>query len=242
MVYALLILSLAALYGFQRNDVRNFRRFREIEDSSVRRRQFLRWAAKACAMFLGVPVAGLAILGRLDALWSFPREFWEVGMEMPQFDTGGAMTGAAIGAVIGGAILGAFIAIRRGKPVRQPKGLDIAPMLPRNRAELLHLVPLVVNAGISEEIFFRIYLPLLLMLAGADGWIAFGASALIFGVLHRYQGWLGVLMTAALGGVFTMLYLGSGGLLLPVLFHVLINANALLFRPAVQWRFSRRAD
>ncbi|RYE77321.1 MAG: CPBP family intramembrane metalloprotease [Oxalobacteraceae bacterium] len=151
-------------------------------------------------------------------------------------------TGAAIGALAGGAILGAVIAWRRGKPTKVPKGIDITPMLPRNGAELLYVVPLVLNAGISEEIFFRVYLPLLLVLAGVESWVAFAASVAIFGLLHRYQGWLGVLITTMLGAVFTLLYLGSGGLLLPILFHLLVNANALLVRPAFQLRFRRGSD
>ncbi|MBX3563146.1 MAG: CPBP family intramembrane metalloprotease [Sphingomonas sp.] len=242
MAIALLIASLAALYWFQRNDVRNFQRFREVEDTKTRQRAFLRWAAGACAMFLGVPLIGLATLGRFDALTEFPEEFWSVALEVPAIQTGGVAMGAAIGAVIGGAIAGALIALRRGKAARPPKGMDITPLLPRNRAELLHVVPLAINAGISEEIFFRVYLPLLLVLAGVPGWIAFVASALIFGAMHRYQGVLGVAVTLVLGMVFTALYLASGGLLVPILFHLLINANALLFRPAVQLRFRRPAD
>lgn len=241
MAAALLVLSLAALFWFQRNDVRNFRRFREVADTRRRQRTFLLWAAKACAMFLGVPLLGLALLDRLDALAEFPQEFSEAGMQVPAIPANSVLIGAAIGAVVGGAILGAMIALRPGKPARQPAGLDITPMVPRNRAELLHVVPLVVNAGVSEEVFFRLYLPFLLVLMGAAGWVAFTASVLLFGLLHRYQGWLGVLVTTALGGVFTLLYLGSGGLLLPVLLHLLINANALLFRPAMQLRF-RPAD
>ena len=242
MAWALLVASLAALVWFHRNDVGNFGRFRAIDDSRMRQRVFLRWAAGACAMYLGVPLLGLTVLGRLDALWFFPEEFWDVALAVPWIDTGSVLTGAAIGVLISAAIVGAAIAVRRGRPARPPAGLDITPMLPRNRAELLHVVPLVVNAGISEEIFFRVYLPLLLGLTGAGGWAAFAIPALIFGALHRYQGWLGVLVTTALGAVFTFLYLGGGGLLLPILFHLFINANALLFRPAVQLWFRRPAD
>lgn len=69
---ALLIASLAALARFQRSDVRSFRRFRAIEDTQRRQRTFLRWARNACAMYLGVPLLGLALLGRVEALWRFP--------------------------------------------------------------------------------------------------------------------------------------------------------------------------
>ncbi|WP_163361569.1 hypothetical protein, partial [Enterobacter hormaechei] len=61
----LLIMSLGVLAWFQRNDLRAFRRFREIEDTARRQRTFLRWARNACAMYLGMPLVGLALLGRI---------------------------------------------------------------------------------------------------------------------------------------------------------------------------------
>ncbi len=243
MALALLVVSLAALAWYQRNDVRTFRRFRAIEDSERRQRIFLRWAVRNCALFLGVPLAGLALLGRIDILWNFPAEFDGVAAAMPwfgAFDT--SFVAGMAGALLGGAALGALIAARRRKPAKAPPGLDITPMLPRNGAELLRVAPLAINAGISEEIFFRLYLPLLMVLAGANAWISFAAAALIFGGLHRYQGWLGVFVTTLLGTVFTLLYLGSLGLALPILVHLLLNLNALVIRPAVRLRFPPRSD
>jgi membrane protease YdiL (CAAX protease family) len=242
MALALLLVSLAALAWFQRRDVRKFAQFRAVEDSVRRQRIFLRWAGNACGIFLGISLLGLALLGRLDAIWAFPEELWDVAMEVPWIDTGSAMTGGLIGAGIGCAIVVVVMRLRRGRSVKPPAGMDITPLLPRNRAELLHLLPLVLNAGISEEIFFRVYLPLLMVLAGTNGWVAFGISGVIFGAMHRYQGWLGVAVTTVLGALFTFLYLGGGGLLLPVALHLVINANSLLLRPALQWRFRRPAD
>ncbi|WP_257215046.1 CPBP family intramembrane glutamic endopeptidase [Sphingomonas sp. R-74633] len=239
----ILLASLAALIWFQRNDVRSFTRFRAIEDSAHRQRVLLRWARNACLMYLGVPLIGLALLGRVEALWNFPAPFGPLLLVTPGFDPD--LLGLMGGGVLGGAIAGAALALRRRKRTKAAKpvpGLDITPMMPRNRAELLRVIPLAVNAGISEEVFFRLYLPLLITLCGAPPAFAFVATTLIFGLLHRYQGWLGVLVTTALGAIFALLYLGAVTLLAPIIFHVLINLNALVLRPAIALRFRPRTD
>lgn len=240
---ALLIISLAALAWFQRNDVRSFRRFREIEDTQRRQRAYLRWARNACAMYLGVPLLGLALLGRVEALWRFPGEFAPLTPAMPDFRIDSPLVlGLMVGAMLGGGALGALLQLRRREPAKPVPGLDITAMLPRNRAELLRVLPLTINAGISEEIFFRLYLPLLIVLSGGTPAFAFIASTLIFGLLHRYQGWLGMAVTTLLAAFFAALYLGTGGLAAPILVHLLIDFNALILRPAIALRFRRRAD
>jgi uncharacterized protein len=236
---ALLALSLAALAWFQRRDVRTFRRFRALEDTARRQRVFLRWARNACLMYLGVPLLGLALLGRLDALWRFPAEFAAVRIEVPELCDPGFLAGM-VGAILVGGTIGGLLAARRRTPAKPPAALDITPMLPRNRAELVRLFPLVLNAGVSEEIFFRLYLPLLLVGSGASAALAFGATAIGFGLLHRYQGWLGVLLTTVLSGAFLFLYLATASLVAPIAFHLLINANALLLRPGIKLAAARR--
>lgn len=239
----LLVVSLAMLLWFQRNDVRSFRRFRAIEDSARRRRTFLRWARNACLMYLGLPLLGLALLGQIEALWVFPASFAALTPAMPDFRVESPLVlGMMAGALLGGGVLGALLQLRRRTPTKPPPGLDITAMQPRNWAELLHVIPLTVNAGISEEIFFRLYLPLLIVLSGGTPAFAFIAATLIFGLLHRYQGWLGVVVTTALAALFAALYLGTGGLAVPIAVHLLIDINALVLRPAFALWFRPTAD
>ncbi len=236
--------SLGILIWFQRSDVRSFRRFREIEDSARRQRVFLRWARNACLMYLGVPLLGLALIGRLDALWDLPVDlFGPVLLVTPELEPD--FLGVMAGAVVTGGIIGAGLAMLLRKRRKQPRtvpGLDITPLMPRSRAELLRVIPLAMNAGISEEVFFRLYLPLLITLCGAPPAFAFIAAVLIFGLLHRYQGWLGVIVTTVLGAIFALLYLGAVTLLAPIAFHLLINFNSLVLRPAIALRFRRAGD
>lgn len=51
-----------------RHDARTFARCKGIAETRARRPAFLRWTIKAPAYFLGTPLVGLALLGRIDAL------------------------------------------------------------------------------------------------------------------------------------------------------------------------------
>ena len=79
-----------------------------------------------------------------------------------------------------------------------------------------------------------------MVLSGIDAGIAFVATTLLFGALHRYQGWVGVLLTTVLGGLFALAYLAADGLWLPVAFHLFINFNSLLLNPAMRHATTRR--
>jgi uncharacterized protein len=239
----LLAAALAACGHFVRHDTRTFARFKAVADTEVRQRKFLRWAAKSFGYFLVMPLIGLALLGRIDALWTFPAEFASAAAEMPvTTDVSASFVATLIGAVFAGGVLGGLLASRRRKLPRQGKAIDIEALIPRNRAETVGIALLGANAALTEEICFRLYIPLLLALLGVNVWLAFGAAMLLFGAMHRYQGWLGVALTTTIGGMFAFAYLSSGGLALPILLHLLLNLNGLILRPAVKVLASRRAD
>jgi membrane protease YdiL (CAAX protease family) len=93
---------------------------------------------------------------------------------------------------------------------------------------------LSLSAGVTEELTYRGLLVLALSLAVPD--LPHGAvvavAAVLFGLAHWYQGWLGVLTTGVVGAAFTQLYLSTGSLLLPMVLHVLVDLRLLLVRPA----------
>jgi len=237
-----LIATLALLAWSQRNDRRGFERFRAIEDTALRQRIFLRWAMKGCALYLGMPLLGLALVGRVDALWTFPEEFWPLLAYAPVLPVeDDAFLGAILGGALGGVVLGvAILFLRRRRQARPARATAISPMQPRNRAETLRILPLILNAGVSEEVCFRLYVPLLFTLSGAPAWAAFLATTLIFGWLHRYQGWLGIVLTGVVGALLAAFYIGAMGLAFPIVVHLVLNLNALILRPAIQ-RWFRRA-
>jgi membrane protease YdiL (CAAX protease family) len=234
----LLAAVLALLAWFVRNDRAEYRRFKALTRTEDRQRVFRRWTIRSFLLFCGASLAVLLLLGRLGALLRPPPEFPVLAAGLRLRDPGGLGIGFLIGlgiAAVAGALGGAGIAKwrrRRGSAPRPPKALgDIEPLFPRNRAERKWTALLAANAGPGEELFFRLMLPLLIALVTGNAVIAFAAAGLIFGLVHFYQGWVGIAATTILGFVFTALYLATGIIWIPVLLHSLLNLNTLWLRP-----------
>lgn len=245
MVYLLLALALAANAWFVWTDRAEYARFKALADTRDRQARYRIWAAKSFAIFMGLPLAGLALLGRLEALWHFPSEFLPAAARMPwlESDDGGLRGPVLIVAgLLAGGVLGGVLAARKGAKAKAPVLGDIEPLLPRNGAEIAHGALLSFNAGLVEEVFYRLYLPLLIVAAGAGAVTAFVVAGLIFGIVHLYQGWVGVLATTVLGTILTGVYLLSGSLAAPILLHILVDLNGLVVRPLVTRLARRRTD
>jgi membrane protease YdiL (CAAX protease family) len=191
---------------------------------------FLRWSARI-AITYGLPaVVGVMLLGiDLDRpAPAFLPLAGQLGYGEP-FPTGLLLIGIAAGTVIGAAI-----AWWRGAGKRwfgPPLGV------PCTAGGLAGALLLAGSAGVAEELFFRWLVPLLLVRVGLDVALAFAASALMFGWLHRYQGAAGVIATTLGGAMFAWLYLVSGSLPLAMLVHALVDVSALVIRP---WAASLR--
>lgn len=233
----LLVAALLLVVWFVRNDVAEYEAFKRLAASGERQRAFRRWTLKAFACFGLGAVAALALLGRIEALWRLPPEFAglaaAVGSRLSGDESGRASTTFLIAiavAIVAGGAVGAVVAACRGRTGPAAVG-DIEPLLPRNPAERRWTALLAANSGPSEELFFRLMLPLLATLVTGDAVLAFAASALIFGALHLYQGWTGVLATSFAGLLFTGLYLGTRTIWISVLVHSLMNLNSLWLRP-----------
>ena len=145
----------------------------------------------------------------------------------------------AIGIALG-LTVPAIIWRNRLKKMRQPVIGDIEALLPRNRKEIAASVPLALNAGISEEIFYRVALPILALEATGSVVASILISIAAFGLAHWYQGWKGVLATSAVGAFLFWLYLSSGSILKPMVVHVLIDLMGLVIRPAVSHYLANR--
>jgi membrane protease YdiL (CAAX protease family) len=114
--------------------------------------------------------------------------------------------------------------------VRKAMGLRESPLLvellPDTRAEKGVFVILSMAAGFGEELAYRGFLiPGLALLLGGE-WTAALLSSLLFGVLHAYQGWLGIVRTAALGLLLAAGFLISGSLWPAVLAHAILDVVA----------------
>ncbi len=179
-------------------------------------------------------IHGLAI-ERLPAYWGSIGTLWLLGTACWFVGTrdGGA---AALGAV--GMAPGPMLAWGLGLAVaglatvlvfRQVAGwlrVEETPilreLLPRTGQERVVFALLSVAAGTGEEIAFRGYaIPLLVPLLGVPGGVVL--TSVVFGVLHAYQGGLGMVRTGVMGAVLAWGFLASGSLWPPVIAHTLID-------------------
>jgi membrane protease YdiL (CAAX protease family) len=105
--------------------------------------------------------------------------------------------------------------------------------VPRTPAERWWAVGVALTAGITEEAVFRgLLIAVGTQLYGLPLAVAVAASLALFVAGHAYQGRRGMVGVAVLGGLFTMVYLMSGSLLLAMVLHVCQDLLALLLIPA----------
>jgi membrane protease YdiL (CAAX protease family) len=182
-----------------------------------RRTVLLEWSAVAASLLLVAAAPGLDLA--------------DIGVRWPRL-TGGAAPYTVVGG-LGLVLSAALLAILRrrveqGAEVVAPG--EVVALLPRTIRERRAFAAVAVTAGVCEETLYR---GVLLALAGAlrpepSPARLIVLSAVAFGLAHNYQGGAGVVVTAVLGACLTVLYLGSGSLLLPVLYHVLVDLRVLV--------------
>ena len=234
----LLAAGLLALFIVRavRKDRREYSRFRRYRSTARRQAMMRRWLIESLVLFGGTAVLVLLLVQPvvgplLAATQDLPGVAW-----LRDALGGGLGVGLVIGGVLGVGILTAIGA----RSARRDGGIimvgDIAALLPRNRPELGWGALLSVNAGVVEEALFRLALPALLVIVTGEPISAFVLAALVFGALHAYQGWVGVLATSVVGVFFTALYVVSGSIGLAMLMHVLFDLRTLVVIPAAVYR------
>lgn len=243
---ALLCVFTVLVWRFVRKDREDYELFKAVSDSAERRAFYRRWLAVSLLTFGLGTLASLAILGRLSAVTTLPKEFAPLADPLGVLRDSGPALSPSFWAGFGGAVLVmGVLAVLSARLLRRKATApfmlgDIQPLMPRNAAERTWTALLSINAGVSEELFFRLLLPLLLTTVTGNALFAFAASALIFGLIHLYQGWLGVVATTLLGLLLTRIYLMSGDLWVVMLIHAAIDLNGLVLVPLVRDLVGRR--
>ncbi|WP_078553834.1 CPBP family intramembrane glutamic endopeptidase [Bacillus alkalicellulosilyticus] len=139
------------------------------------------------------------------------------------------MIGLAVSMILG-VVIGAGILLsskNRRPNLKSPPDNSLDFLLPKTMGERVLFLFVAITAGFCEELIFRgvmvyyfSHLPFELSVF-AIGLI----TSIFFGIVHLYQGWKGVLLTGYLGGVFYFLFVGSGSLWVPIIFHFLIDVK-----------------
>ncbi|HEY0459179.1 MAG TPA: CPBP family intramembrane glutamic endopeptidase, partial [Pyrinomonadaceae bacterium] len=105
---------------------------------------------------------------------------------------------------------------------------DIEALLPRTKNEKLWFILVALSAGICEELIFRGYGLRLFESIGFSGMSLLIVTAVVFGLVHIYQGFLGVITTAMMGALFTLIYIQTGSLWWSIVAHIFIDLRVLL--------------
>ena len=237
----ILIILFAAAGFIVRKDNDGYAAFKALTDSNDRRRILRGWILRSFTVFLLGSLGALFLLGRTETLLTIPPEFEAArsiaerryGQDGPLISTN-FLLGMLISLTLIYGSIAIFTRVFVAPEKRKAPGLgDIDALRPRNRREIIETSILAINAGVSEELFFRLVVPLLLTIIIGDALIAFAISIIFFGVMHYYQGIIGVLMTTIAGAALAAIYLASGSLWIPIIVHVLIDLNGLIIMPFV---------
>ena len=233
----LLVLCVAVMWWFVRNDAAEYAAFKRLTTSADRQRFYRRWVVKSFLTLFGTTIVSLLILRQLQALITLPAEFIPLAarlaarMPLTQVLDKSFLIGFASAAAITG-ILGGVLLAKKTQTSHAVLG-DIEPLMPRNNAETGWAALLSLNAGLSEECFFRLLLPLLLAGLLHSPLLAFVIATILFGLMHFYQGVAGVLMTTLVGVVLAGLYLWTGDLWIAMAAHAGLDLFGLVVRPTL---------
>ncbi len=200
----------------------------------------LRWAS-ALWLGYGLPALfGLMVTQRLGGIAHLAREFLPLALYLG-LPPGSIGTELVLGGLAGGSVIGLALTWWRARRGKAPwTAGDARSIMPASDADLWPAAVLAASAGVAEELFFRLWLPLIVALATDSGLAGIVVGTCAFAAMHRYQGWIGVVATFIGGGLLSALYMGSGALWLPIGVHVLTDLNALVLRPALSARWRRR--
>jgi len=234
--------ALVALLVFRtvRKDRREYQRFKRYRTTAKRQAMYRRWLLDSFLSFGGLSVVLLLLAGRFVAPLLLDVQAWEPVAWLRSVLTSGVFIVLAIGVVVGLVVL-TVVGIRAAREEGDEVMMvgDISAMLPRNRQELRLGALLSVNAGIVEELVFRLALPAALFGASGSSIVAVVGSLLFFGALHLYQGVAGIVGTTIVGGVMMLFYVVTGSIVVPIVLHALFDLRSFVLLPSAVYRVHR---
>jgi membrane protease YdiL (CAAX protease family) len=120
-----------------------------------------------------------------------------------------------------------FFAELRNKGESEDTDTATIAFLPVNRQEYLHYIVMAFSAGVTEEILFRSYfINYMISMAGNSALgvaLAISVPAVIFGVVHLYQGWKAVIKIMAMAIFFGLIYLQLQNIWALIVLHFVVD-------------------
>jgi uncharacterized protein len=236
-----LVVSVFLVVRAANRDRNEYRGFKKLTLTRDRQRVMGRWLLQSFLINGGLAVAVLLAswkyIGRASAsALDWPPLHWVHDHLSGDFGMGLAI-GAVIAAVV---VLVLPIFLLRNQAGEVPAIGDVASLLPRTRGELKYGAGLSLNAGLVEELLFRLGMPALVFGIIGNGALAFLVASVLFGLLHVYQKVWGVLGATVLGLVFSVLYLLTGSIWVVIIVHAVVDLRSLVLLPLIINRVWRR--
>ena len=235
---ATLVALLAVLaWRASSRDHREYQRFKRYRSTERRQVMLRKWVLESLGWFGGSSLIVLLLV------WDFiPRmlaqvETWPAMVGFRDLlDSSGLASGLIVGGSIG-LLLGLIALVFLARNTAEvPTVGDIHSLLPRNRAELKFGWALSLNAGVVEELLFRLAMPALIFAVTGSALVAIGVSLVVFGLLHAYQGIAGVIGSFLLGIVLMAVFLGTGNIVWPIIAHAIFDLRSLVLIPMVVYQ------
>lgn len=174
---------------------------------------------------IGLWVMALVVLG---LWWWMDRPFSALGLHW----TNAAQSFWSIGFVVAFLLLYLLDAIRdistaKGREQVEKKLSAELAILPRKKRSYLFFIPLAISAGVCEEIVFRgFFIGYIFSFFGpglASKIFAIAIPAIIFGLVHTYQGVQAIYKILGMAVLFGTVYLLTGSIYLLIILHVVVD-------------------
>lgn len=237
------LIALVALLTIRamRKDRREYQQFKRFRGTLKRQQMYRKWLVDSFRTFGGAGV--VVLLLAWDQVPLLLADVNSIGW-VDSARTAFAGSQVAIGVVTGilvALVGGMLLAIYAARHIDEVPAIgDIQALLPRNRTELRYGALLSINAGVVEELLFRLALPALIFGVTGNAAGALLGSLALFGALHVYQGAAGVIGSTIVGGLLMLVYLATGSILVAMAVHALIDLRSLVLIPVIVYKVHKK--
>ena len=219
-------------------DKRDFTEFKQYKTAKKRLTFYKKWLTKS---YLLVGLPAIVYLLFTENFRRLNNPFWtnstikylhvEIVEKNPWVLIGGLNIGILVGWILQGMIT--YKKTRWSNSEKTATIGDVQAILPKNSNERRYGFLLAISAGINEELLFRVAIPLILLSLGLSPLAAGVLSILWFGCMHIYQGIFGVFGASLAGAGLMAMYIVTGSIFAPIIFHASIDLNALIIQPYI---------
>jgi len=248
MVLFILLTLLILTFVLFLKDKKDYAKFKTLSNTRQRQKIMKKWLVASFFFYGVLALVCLALLDKVQVLFELPPFLkGHLSAYMERFDTypfvQSLLKGIFISLVpllvIGMPLLSLLITYQSvNHPPKKTKKdqsandvRNLNALLPRNAQERIYTGLLSVNAGIVEELFFRLLAPLLLFTLTNSLAVAIFGSTLWFALAHAYQGIAGVVLTFLMGLLLFFVYLYTASIWMAMLIHAIIDLNGLVLSP-----------